>query len=322
MKPTFPLFRLPENVIVHVLQNMYTDELLIISLVSTKFKSLVTSLGLRASNIYIAFSHKIFLDVNFGIFGWNLIFSNDSNDQNAEFDITRPVSAFTFFLHKNFQPLTPFNFSDWLDHILTVFCYTKPLAVEFEPGSERFEMELLKNTLKHVNSLAITAGVTDIRAKEILKSFKDLNELTLGSNPFEDTCEVQKFFIQNLKSIGFQDVYSLDDMLLVNSERSDLYHPISQKQFNRFLKHWIRGSNPRLQLMFLSINNSDSVSREVLLKGIHCVDVAKEVQVEICRKHRIESDRMVRIRRKDGTTAVIATEDFQNVFYICFIAYY
>ncbi|EFO90198.1 hypothetical protein CRE_26008 [Caenorhabditis remanei] len=320
MAPTFPLFRLPENVIVHVLQNMYTDELFIISLVSTKFKSLVTSLGLRASNIYIDFSHEIILDVNFGIFGWNLIFSNDSNDQNAEFDITLPISASTLPLRKDFHLSTLFTFSDCLNHIGTVFCYTKPLVLVFWQGSERFEMESLKKTMKNVSCLTITPLVTDIQSNRIMKSFKDLNELTLESNPFEDTCEVQKFFIQNFGKIRFHDTHSLDDMLLVNSEKVTFYRPSTQKQFNQFVKHWIRGSNPRLQDMFLSIDNS--VSRDVLLKGIRCVDVTEEEQQELCQKHNIVSDYMVKIRRNDGTPAVIANRDIGNILYIRFFVFY
>ncbi|KAF1760297.1 hypothetical protein GCK72_008544 [Caenorhabditis remanei] len=322
MEPTFPLFRQPENAIVHVLQNMNSDRLFIFSLVSTKTKNLVTSLGLRAVSVYIGISFEICLNVNFDTSGWNLIFSNGSNDQNAEFDVTRPISASTFSLHQPFQPSTSFNFSDWLNHILTIFCCTNLLAVAFKPGSEQFEMESLKNTLNNVNSLAITEGVTDIHSKQILNSFKDLKKLALESNPFEDNCEVQTFFIQNFEKIEFRDVYSLDDMLLVNSEEVRFTKPISQKQFNQFLKHWIRGSNPRLQDMFLSIDNTTSVSREVLLKGIDCVDVAEVKQLAICEEQGIVSDYMVEIRRNDETTAVIATKDFENILYIRFFAYY
>ncbi|EFP11871.1 hypothetical protein CRE_29335 [Caenorhabditis remanei] len=321
MELAFPLFRLPENVIVQVLQNMNPDRLLIISLVSTKTKSLVTSLGLKARNIYIAFYHEVSINVNIERFGWNLMLRNDPNDQNAEFDITRPVSASCLCLDKPFQPSTPFNFNDWLDHILTVFCYTKPIDVEFEPGSEQFEMEWLKNTLKNVD-FATIGGVTGIRTKEILKNFKDLNELFLRNNPFEDSCEVQKLFIENFKAIIFNDVYSLDDMLLANSEIVNFRRPTTHKQFNRFVKHWIRGSNPRLQCMSHRINNSDSVSREVLLKGINCFDVAEEEQQEICQTHGIISDDMVKIRRKDGTPAVIATKDFENILHIRFLVFY
>ncbi|EFO90274.1 hypothetical protein CRE_23076 [Caenorhabditis remanei] len=326
MKPTFPLFRLPENVIVQVLQNLHSSQLLIFSLVSSKTKSLVTSLGFRAFTVFINISHEIGVMVHIGtlehLSSWNLIFRNDSNDQNAEFDITCPISASFQFENKTFQPSTPFNFSNWLDHIRAVFCYNKPLHVFFWPGSERFEMVSLKNAMKNVNCLDISEGITDIQSRKILQNFKDLNELTLRSNPLKDTCEVQKFFIQNFEFIKFHGIYLLDDILLTNSEGVIITRPISQKQFNRFVKHWIRGSNPRLQNMSLSIDITNSVSGDLLLKGIPCDELEEEEQQEICQELSIQSDYMVVVRRNDGTSAVIASNKYENNIHIYFFTFY
>ncbi|EFO90199.1 hypothetical protein CRE_26007 [Caenorhabditis remanei] len=176
--------------------------------------------------------------------------------------------------------------------------------------------------IKNVTCLTISDESTDIQSKRILNTFKNLNKLTLYGNPFEETCEVRKLFIQNFGKIRFSGIYSLDDMLLVNSEKAKFTHPISPNQFNQFVKHWIRGSNPRLQRMSLSIDETDSVSRDVLLKGIRCVDVAKKEQLEICRKHKIVSDDMVEIRRKDGTPAVIAVNERRHFLNVHFVVLY
>ncbi|KAF1760301.1 hypothetical protein GCK72_008548 [Caenorhabditis remanei] len=313
MEPTFPLFRLPENVIIEVLRSTdHAEQLLIFSLVSTKAKNLVTSLGVRA-RIFVEIYAGISLSVRFGPRSlWGFGFRNDSNDQYAELDITRPMCPNYIFPYKITQQSTPFYFSDWLDHIRTIFCCTEPPGVAFWQGSERFELELLKNTIKNVSCLTISDEITDIQSKRILNTFENLNQLNLYRNPFEDTCQIQQIFIQNFGMIRYRDVYSLDDMLLVNSEKVKFWRRISLIQFNQFLKHWIRGSNSRLQRMDLNIENSESVSRDMLLKGIQCVDVAKEEQLEICRKHRIASDYMVKIIRKDGTPAVIATTNDGN----------
>ncbi|EFO94471.1 hypothetical protein CRE_13398 [Caenorhabditis remanei] len=143
---------------------------------------------------------------------------------------------------------------------------------------------------------------------------------SLGRNPFEEACKVQRLFIQNYKSIAFHDVFSLDDMLSFNIEHVHFTRPISQKQFNRFLKHWIRGSNPRLQRMFLSIDKNDLVNGEIHLKGIRCMEMSEEAKREIRRKHRLSvSVDMIQIRRKDGTTAVIGTNDSGNILHVRFI---
>ncbi|EFO94569.1 hypothetical protein CRE_06111 [Caenorhabditis remanei] len=324
MEPTFPLFRLPENVIIEVLRSTdHAEQLLIFSQVSTKAKNLVTSLGVRARKVYIEISDAIDLSVRFGPRSlWGFRFRNDSNDQNAELDINRPMCPNYIFPYKIIQQSTPFYFSEWLDHIRTIFCYTKPPEVSFWPGSERFELESLKNMIKNVTCLTISDEIIDIQSKRILNTFKNLNKLNLYENPFEDTCEVRKLFIQNFGKIRFSGIYSLDDMLLVNSENVRFWSSTTQKQFNQFIKHWIRGSNPRLQRMSLSIDETDSVSRDVLLKGIRYVDVAKEKQLEICRKHKIDSDYMVEIRRKDGTPAVIAVNERRHFLNVHFVVLY
>ncbi|EFO94571.1 hypothetical protein CRE_06138 [Caenorhabditis remanei] len=324
MQPTFPLLRLPENAIVQVLQNMNPNQLLIISLVSTKSKNLVTSLGLRASDVYIYISREISLPVAVGGYIFALKFYDDSNIQNEllSVDTALPVDALLLFVNKTIQSSTPFNFSDWLDHIKSVFCYAKPPNIKFYRGCERFEIQSLKEAIGNVDFLHVSSEVTDVYTKEVLKHFNASNEVSLERNPFEKSCEIQTLFIQNFKMIVFEDVYSLDDMLLVNSEKVRLYRPTSQKQFNQFLKHWIRGSNLRLQYMLLLIYNPNSVSREVLLKGIHFVDVAEEEQLEICRKHNIVSDYMVQIIRKDGTPAVIAINKREAILDVRFIVLY
>ncbi|KAF1760255.1 hypothetical protein GCK72_008501 [Caenorhabditis remanei] len=323
MEPTFPLFRLPEAVIVHVLQNMNLNELFIISLISSKTKSLVTSLGIEARYVGII----IFCTISINVYttkSHTLNFYDDSNDQNplSPVDISLPVAAYFEYQSKRIQASTPFNFNDWMNHIRTVFCFTNQQDLSFCRGCERFEVQSLKDTIGNVDDLYVADEVTDVYSQEILKHFNAPNELFLHRNPFDKACEIQKPFIQNFQSIVFHDFFSLDDMLLVNIEKVMFAKPISQKQFNRFVKHWTRGSNPRLQCMSLFIEITNSVSREEPLKGIDYVDVAEEDQLEICRKHRIKSYYMVQIRRKDGTPAVIAAEDFGNVLHVNFLVFY
>ncbi|KAF1760499.1 hypothetical protein GCK72_008748 [Caenorhabditis remanei] len=158
----------------------------------------------------------------------------------------------------------------------------------FLRGNDRFEVESLKNAIKSVDQLFLTGENSESRNRVLLEHFKNANALILGRKPFEKACEVQKYFIRNFKSIAYCDDVSLDDMLLVNSERVELSRPISQKQFIRFLKHWIRGSNPRLQFMNLYIDIADLVNGEVYLKGINWIEITEESKKEIRQKHGID----------------------------------
>ncbi|EFO90258.1 hypothetical protein CRE_23045 [Caenorhabditis remanei] len=159
--------------------------------------------------------------------------------------------------------------------------------------------------------------------KKVLKSFNAPSELYLYRNPFEGACQIQQIFIQNFEMISFYDVYSLDDMLSINIEIVNFTHPISQKQFNQILKHWIRGSNPRVEDMSLSINKTDFVREKVYLNGIKCIEMSEETKRKIRRKHYqpLYVD-MIQIRRKDGTSAVIATEYSENILGLHFIVLY
>ncbi|EFO90309.1 hypothetical protein CRE_23056 [Caenorhabditis remanei] len=283
------------------------------SLISTKTKNLVTSLELRSISVEIKICRVIRIFVYFGKTRFQFIIYNFSNDLDGELpaDITLPVAAAFFdWPGPIIQLTTPLlNFNNWLNHIRTVFCYTLPLCISFSRGSERFNIGLLKDAIGNVNFLLVLEQSTGIQYKNILNHFNTPSRLFLYRNPFEEVSEIQKFFIQNFQSLAFHDVYSLDDMLLVNSERIEFSRPISQKQFNQFVKHWIRGSNPRLQHMALAIDKTDSMSRDVLLKGIRCVEMSEDAKREIRENHRLLNVDMVQIRRKDGTPAVIATND-------------
>ncbi|KAF1760313.1 hypothetical protein GCK72_008561 [Caenorhabditis remanei] len=322
MEPAFPLFRQPKNVIIEVIKNLPLKQLFKFSLVSSETKNLVSSLGLEASDVDINIWNTIRVAVRIGINSLFLNFYNDSNDPNVlmPIDINIPVAATCDYEDTKLQSSTPFNFSNWMNHINTVFCYTKPLNVYFYRGCERFEIEPLKNTIGNVNFLIVFAEVTNTCSKKVLKTFNAPSELFLHRSPFEDTCQIQQIFIQNCEILTFVDEYSLDDMLLVNSEIVSFSRPISQKQFNQFVKHWIRGSNPRVQHVFLSIDMADFVNGEVYLNGIKCMGMSEDAKREIRRMHSLPMYvDIIQIRRKDGTAAVIGIRKSENILDIHFV---
>ncbi|KAF1760959.1 hypothetical protein GCK72_009212 [Caenorhabditis remanei] len=323
MEQTFPLFRLPENAILEVIKYWWINPLFEFSLISTKTKNIVASLGIEADDVRIVISRDVKITVSWRYIVLSLRFYKHSVDARIHLNPNQPIPAyFANYYNWTIQSSSPFSFNNWLDHIKTVFCYHKPPNVAFLPGNERFEIESLKNTFKNVNQLVLTEHHNEFRNRELLEIFKNANELSLARNPFEEACEVQKIFIQNSNDLGFFDDVSLDDMLLVNSERVAFSRPISQKQFNQFLKHWIHGSNPRLQYMVLSIAKIDFVSGEVDLKGIECMEMNEWSMEEIRQKHEIPDFDMVQIRRKDGTTAVIATKESSTSISVRFYVSY
>ncbi|KAF1760496.1 hypothetical protein GCK72_008745 [Caenorhabditis remanei] len=325
MEPIFPLFRLPEKVILEVIKNFGMNKLFEFSLISTKTKNIAALLGIAAQTVCISIGRFVFVTVYVRPSNMEITFFNDlvGQDSLIHLDSNQPISAyFSNYYNRRVRSSTLFSFNNWLDHIRTVFSYSKPQDMTFLRGNDRFEVESLKNAIKSVDQLFLTGENSESRNRELLEHFKNANKLILERNPFEEACEVQKYFIRNFKSIAYCDDVSLDDMLLVNSKRVEFSRPISEKQFIRFLKHWIRGSNPRLQFMNLYIDIADLVNGEVYLKGINWIEITEESKKEIRQKHGIYDNEMVQIKRNDGTTAVFVLYEFETFISVCFYVLY
>ncbi|EFO90295.1 hypothetical protein CRE_23054 [Caenorhabditis remanei] len=321
MEPIFPLLRIPKNVIIEVIKNFPLNQLFVFSLVSTKTKDLVTSLGLEASDVGICFWSGIRVIVYIGENHLVLDFYKDSNDLNAAVDITLPVAAYVVYEGPRTQSTTPlFNFSDWLNHIQLVICCNQPPSIKFDRGCERLGIDSLKEIVGNVNKLVLMTSLTDDESRKVLKCFNAASELYVYKNPFEDIGQIQQIFIQNFEIVEFFGFYSLEDMLTVNSEQVDFCSSTTQKQFNQFIKHWIRGSNPRLQRMYLPIDKTDFVNGKIYLKGIKCMKMSEEEKREIRRRHDLPSYAdVIQIRRKDGTFAVIEIVELNDILAINFI---
>ncbi|KAF1767176.1 hypothetical protein GCK72_007135 [Caenorhabditis remanei] len=108
---------------------------------------------------------------------------------------------------------------------------------------------------------------------------------------------------------------TLDDLLVMNSKEINIRSArvIDEKILNRFIKHWIAGSNKRMKYLGLATQNRITIDRAAVLKGIRHVLVPKE-----CRrffkdtpslKHSIEGG--YDFKRKDGTTGTIVFDRFE-----------
>ena len=89
------------------------------SLVSSKTKNLVRLLRLEACVVKIKIDRSIEIVV-----------------------YTQPPH-----LYLTLRPFTLLEFSEWMNHIRTVFCYTTTPSVRFYQGCEKYKMELLKDEL-------------------------------------------------------------------------------------------------------------------------------------------------------------------------------
>ncbi|EFP04214.1 hypothetical protein CRE_26625 [Caenorhabditis remanei] len=90
------------------------------------------------------------------------------------------------------------------------------------------------------------------------------------------------------------------------------------KDFNRFLKHWIAGSNPRLKYLSVGGQSKTDDGEQFAMELLHGINYRKMADGEkmtcvICMGTSEERMETVSggsyIRRKDGTKAIVYSED-------------
>ncbi|EFP10072.1 hypothetical protein CRE_24610 [Caenorhabditis remanei] len=317
---SFPLLCLPNECLKYIVQCMEEIDKFAISLVSKRSQSLITSTKLKCLeiNIYVRQavsicivlpSHKelicsfenyqVQLD---NLSPWN-IKANVFLQQREEFIHNKPS----------------YRFEDWLNHILGVYECCGVETVIFD----RLLPNLLtfKKTIKCFSHLVLSETYSDVQIRDIFKTLRPEKEVYLGLPTFENKNEgsecIHEVFMQNFDEIilsRWTDV-TLDDLLVMNSKEINIRSArvIDEKILNRFIKHWIAGSNKRMKYLGLATQNRITIDRAAVLKGIRHVLVPKE-----CRrffkdtpslKHSIEGG--YDFKRKDGTTGTIVFDRFE-----------
>ncbi|EGT58197.1 hypothetical protein CAEBREN_20120 [Caenorhabditis brenneri] len=205
--------------------------------------------------------------------------------------------------------LNPLGLEQWLEHIKHVFNCREAYQLVFGNGSENINLEIIRDTFGHCESLWIETNPAN-RAREILGVFqKDLKELKLRNNPFlPGDNEYQKLLLQNFKSLelGFGNRFerlTLDDLLICNAVDINLSPVENFEGINRFLKLWIKGSNP--QLHRISIKQRTEIPKDVL-KGIQVSKWIKDDPIET----------EVEIYRVNGTKATISMKGLRFSLFV------
>ncbi|KAF1764636.1 hypothetical protein GCK72_004585 [Caenorhabditis remanei] len=116
-------------------------------------------------------------------------------------------------------------------------------------------MKSIKDTVKRfkVDGLIFTHDCGMECAHLALKNFPEYGALLIDGPAFRNPVEYQDMLIQNMESLTigiFHDdsKISLDEIFLTNSKLIEIdSRHITDKMINRYLKHWIQGSNPRME---------------------------------------------------------------------------
>ncbi|EFP02242.1 hypothetical protein GCK72_004579 [Caenorhabditis remanei] len=338
MSSAFPLLHLPENAQRKVLNGFDAVQLINFSLFSNSAKRLARSLNLTIDQIELCPDDNLIdiqtIDDNEYWVGW-IFYPPEPNTFIQPVRGTVPiyvpscVKALTDFEEIDFEN-PGLSISEWLKLIIEVFNHTPHLDILLTKPDCLFDMKSIRDTVKgfNVGGLTFTEECGMECAQLALKSFPEYEALFIDSPAFANPVEYQNILIQNVESLiigsfALDLKISLDDILLINSELIKINsRHITDKMINRYLKHWIQGSNPRMKNMRIGFEPNRTFDEDMILKGL--------------KYHRAQPDRMREyeeaeevelvegaydIRQKDGTEGMIVFESDQESRYFVLIVF-
>ncbi|EGT48893.1 hypothetical protein CAEBREN_19198 [Caenorhabditis brenneri] len=343
----FPFLRLPDEPQQEVFKTVDILELISFSLVSKKSKTIAKSQNRQITFAEITVSQYICLEVqdytnDDGMVAdfyekeeayddYDDIFDENFDGQVEDYEgpvaLTKPesASASSGFEEDDYTWTKPeFELHDWINHILTVLHHQK-VDVIFRNNYTRFDVNSVFEALSKampIKSLVMynIGRITREIAHQVLDVFHSTDSLDLCKKPYQDSISNRKVLMRNYNEIIINEVITCDDLLSINSFNIHLagISNYSEKFFNRFLKFWILGSNPRMQHLLiqdLSQNNAIEdnetfLNAEDILEGIHYTEVSRN-------RRKVFDDRNLLVKggydimRFDGTVATLTVEEYQ-----------
>ncbi|KAF1745930.1 hypothetical protein GCK72_022378 [Caenorhabditis remanei] len=268
MSSPFPLFRLSEKVLKLVIQCMEYIEIIGLSLLSTKTKEIVRRLDYNIAQIDMTVEDVIRIRFN-------------ASEDN-------PTSLYIFSIEE-------------IDNI------------SFANETCVFDMSSLQDAIGRLNihTLLFKDFCSLECAQLALRHLKSVRSVNAYCPSFDDPSQYRNILIQNLDSLvlGHEDMFlkvGLDDLLLMNSKDISIQSPtLTDKIVNQFLKHWIKGSNPRMKNAVFEFADNQVVSEEIILKGLRYREVLFDDDGVDGENEKFEG---YEILRKDGTVGAISID--------------
>ncbi|KAF1764631.1 hypothetical protein GCK72_004580 [Caenorhabditis remanei] len=342
MPSAFPLLRLPDNVQRKVVNGFDAVQLINFSLLSNNAKQLARSLNITMDILSLRPNDNIEIDIR-----------GDDASRNMRWTFYPPkrVRRFLWFKrpkrgsHSVYMPgrveAKLFNWaprdtvvfqnpglsiSSWLKQFQDVYHNPGIVDIQLEKAACIFDMESIKDTVQgmDVNALSFTEDCGVKCAQLAFRSFPEAKILHISSTALSNPDEYQNMLIQNLDGLAIikkGDLkISLDQILLINSATVFLsWTHITDKLINRYLKHWIQGSNPRMENIRIAFEPNHIFDKDMILKGLkfrRCLPYLKKGFEGMKTYGFMEFG--FEIRRKDGTEGMIAFENDDNSRYFIF----
>ncbi|KAF1764143.1 hypothetical protein GCK72_004090 [Caenorhabditis remanei] len=313
--PHFPFYRLTDEAINLVLWNMDLVEQIVFATLSQKSRKYVSSLKLSAEKTELRVERSFDFNITCQGHFLRIEFVKYIEHQNfrrrkivipnvIKFHITNTTTNdIKTYGWRNWS----LDIRYWVGHCLHVL-HRDRVIDELVVNYQMYAVESLQQAVEglEIDKLLISEATPIRHMKKVIKCIKPMKWLLLDYNPFtvrNDVC-LSEVLIQNLNRlvISHSPHFFLDDLLLLNASNVIINNTeLTENELNKFLKHWIAGSNPRLEYLAIGVKNR-AINKEVLWKGIRYWQEPESIGYKI--------------RRKDGADATVQTGSYKFIMIV------
>ncbi|KAF1760413.1 hypothetical protein GCK72_008662 [Caenorhabditis remanei] len=325
MTTSFPLLNLPPEAVLHVLKSMDFGEFITLSLLSERAKRSVGSMNWKYVFSIVHISSEIRLHIVLDTIRLDWTFKLCNGRASGHSLLPKKVGLRIFRnppVNVKRSMKGGLSIKEWITHLKEVFHFSKFYCLKFDENTSRFDMKALRTLFCTYDKVDI---LSDNRSnvKSILKHFPT-RRLLFADDVFKNLENPHQVLIQNYDDLEIRQVtrpstLTLDDLLVINSKTIDISNiGWREKELNRFLKHWIKGSNPRMERLRIHFFSPEALNKSDIFKGIKCTEFPAEHTRWF--KSDIELTCTVKggydFNRCDGTKATIEFKSFDNLQYL------
>lgn len=157
--------------------------------------------------------------------------------------------------------------TQWIEHCSSVYIHNKQVSLYFNNPIGR-KIEEIYASIKDLNIIELGIQSSQIQEYQLVKLFSALDQLTVSEVPIRTSQ-----LVQNYSDFKATEV-TLVKILASNCKNFGIHEPsLSDKDLNLFMKHWVRGSNRRLEELYIqSYRESEDIVEAVFFQGIDCVE--------------------------------------------------
>ncbi|EFP11893.1 hypothetical protein CRE_29339 [Caenorhabditis remanei] len=285
MTSSFPLFDLPSEAILQVLKSMDYGEFITVSFLSKRAKQYVESVNLYCRVSSAVLSDPFRLNMNFDKAQVDLRFTMNEIGENRTNDFLSLPKKVELIIYNTpvmvELSMKGLNLRKWINHLKAIFHFSKLYCLQFGENASRFDIKELRTMFNSYDQLCILSdNGSDV--KSILEHFP-ARRLMFANDVFKRLENPYQVLIQNYDELAIDpeldlpNTLELDDLLTTNSKIIEIFDSNwAEKKLNRFLKHWMKGSNPRMERLSIYFFSQETLNNSEILKGIKGMEVPVE----------------------------------------------